>query len=83
MKKACLAAHAALLKCALNNGWGLCPAAKVVYGLTCKAGPAELCGICGTKHCFAFYFPTGHLVPYPAGCDIRGEDHSKDGQDGD
>lgn len=83
MKKACLAAHVALLKCALNNGWGLCPAAKVVYGLTCKAGPAELCGICGTKHCFAFYFPTGHLIPYPAGCDIRGEDHSKDGQDGD
>lgn len=32
---------------------------------------------------FCLYFLTGNLIPHSAGGDIRGEDHSENGQDGD
>lgn len=59
------------------------PEAKVTLCLTCKTDPVEFCGESRTKTFFCHYSLTGNFIPYPAGGDICGEDHSENGQDRD
>lgn len=59
------------------------PEAKVILCVTCKTDPVEFCSIPKMIIFHCLYSLTGNFIPYPAGSDICGEDHSEDGQDRD